>query len=237
MNDDDPIFYHQILQDIGLRLARPQPGLIVVNGPVGSGRTHFLWHLAATAGKLGYRVLGTKAEPAVIEPSTTFADMRRRLQSLAGTQPTSGSRPLTPPGMPEATMTEQLQITALLSRMAPILVAIDGFRPCPALSSWFTGELGPWLRASQDQVAVVIADRPAMVASMAETADFSVTLGSLDPGEVRAYLISASAGFSPELTAAELDAYVRAAVSQPAVLSALLTVFRAYCQAPVEVLS
>ncbi len=237
MTDDDPVFYRQVLRDITLRLAGPRPGLIVVAGPVGSGRTHFLWHLATTAGDLGYRVLGTKAEPAVIEPSTTFTDMRWRLESLADTQPASGSRPLTAACAPEEVRAEHLQITALLSHMAPILVAIDGFQPCPALGSWLTRELSPWLRTSADQVAVVIADRPEMVASIAKTADFLVTLGSLDPEEVRAYLIEASAGLSPELTAAELDAYVRAAVSQPAVLSALLTVFRACCRAPMEVLS
>lgn len=105
----------------------------------------------------------------------------------------------------------------------------------PPVGLWFTGELIPWLRASGERVAVVITDRAEALPSLNELADLVVTLGPLDPDEVHAHLCRASANFSPELTSEELGRYIQAAVSQPAVLSALLVVFEAYSRADAEV--
>jgi hypothetical protein len=234
--NETPVFHRQGFEAIKARLASPKPGVTVVVGPAGSGRTRLLQQLAVAGKELGYRVLlGTDIQPVALGPSTTLTDVRRRLQSLVDTRSEGGTQSVAASVTPEATLEEHRQIPVLLGQMAPVLVAVDGFRPSPTLELWLTSELSPWLRASEDRVAFVIADREEALRSFTASADLLVTLGPLDPDEVRTHLIKASAGFSPALTSEELDRYVRAAASEPAVLSALLVVFGAYCRARIEV--
>jgi hypothetical protein len=256
VSDDAPVGRREIFETIKARLASPKPGVIVVAGGAGSGRTHLLRQLAATARKLGYRVLiGTDAEPIAIEPTTTMADVRRRLQALhdegitavdPAASPAAGP-PLAPPSPPIketirrgigwafSRLDENRETSALFGQLAPLLVAVDGFRPGPTFGLWFTRILIPRLRASDDRVAFVIADGAEAVRSLTDLADLSVSLGPLDADEVRAHLMHAAAGFIPPLTPEEIDRYVTAAVAQPAVLSALSTVFGAYRPARAEV--
>ena len=228
------------------RMASPKPGVIVVAGGGGSGRTHLLQHLAAAAEELGYRVLiGTDADPIAIEASTTMADVRRRLQALDNAdafvaETADGStQPVTPSpedkgvirrgfGWAASRLDENRETSALLGKLAPLLVAVDGFRPGPAFGLWFTSILIPRLRKSDHRVAFVIADSPDAVRSLTDLADLSISLGPLDADEVRARLLHVAAGFLPPLEPEEIDRYVAAAVIQPAVLSALSTVFGAY---------
>ena len=257
MSDDAPVGRREIFETIKARLASPKPGVIVVAGGAGSGRTHLLRQLAATAQKLGYRVLiGTDAEPIAVEPTTTMADVRRRLQALhnEGITAVDSAASAAAPGPPSAPpapsvkgtirrginwafsqLDENRETSALLGQLAPLVVAVDGYRPGSAFGLWFTRILIPRLRASDDRVAFVIADGAEAVRSLTDLADLCVSLGPLDADEVRAHLMHAAAGFIPPLTPEEIDRYVTAAVAQPAVLSALSTVFGAYRPARAEV--
>jgi hypothetical protein len=251
--NDTPVGRRQVFETIVARLAAPKPGVIVVSGETGSGRTHLLGHLAAAAEKLGYQVLaGTDADPVAIEPSTTMADVRRRLAGLddtgtavddqmAGGEPASASpqrgiKGAVRRGFDLAFLQwdETREISALFARLAPLMVAIDGFRPNPTFELWFKVVLIPRLRRSHHRVAVIIAGGPGAVQSLEDLADLFVRLGPLDADEVRAQLAQAAVGFSPPLTELELDRYVAAAAAQPAVLSALTSVFGAYRPAVAE---
>jgi len=232
---DAPVFHRQVHEAIRSRLASSRPGIAVIAGPAGSGRTHLLRHVAVSAKELGYRVLrGTDTEPTAIEPSTTVTDILRRLHSLAVSEPQDGTRSSATPLTTEVTPQEHCQIAELLEQMAPVLVAVDGYRPSSTLESWLTCQLIPHLRSSGGRVAIVVADRAEPLRRLSELADQVFALGPLEPEEVRAHLTNASAKLSPPLTSEELARYVDSA-TQPAVLSALLAVFGAYSRTRVEV--
>jgi hypothetical protein len=120
-----------------------------------------------------------------------------------------------------------------------LLVAVDGFEPSPSFALWFTAMLLPQLRTLDGRVAFVITGGitggPEATRLLTELADLYVTLGPLDVGEVQAHLLEAASGFTPPLTSAEIDRYVAAAAAEPAVFSALSTVFAAFRPAGAEV--
>jgi hypothetical protein len=247
-----PVGRGQIFEAIMSQLASPKPGIIVVRGEAGSGRTHLLQHVAPAAEELGYRVLiGTDADPVTIVPSTTMADVRRRLRAMkemgtAVATTVNGRDGKAEPREAKGALRRGLdwatskldvdrEISALLRQLAPLLVAIDGFRPGGAFRFWFTNIFIPRVRAADQQVALVIAGGPEDLGSLADVTDLPVSLGPLDDAEVRAHLSRAAEGFAPPLTPEELEKYVTVATDQPAVFSALSTVFRAYHPAPAEV--
>jgi molybdopterin-guanine dinucleotide biosynthesis protein len=240
-----PVGRRQVFEAIVSRLDSPKPGVIVVAGAAGSGRTNLLAHLVRSAEERGYQVLsGTAADPVAISPTTTLADVRQRLAAMSGAgaadAPADRETSLTPQrrGVTGALrrgfdrvvsqVSETLEISQLLSQLAPLVVAIDGFEPSPSFSLWFTAMLIPQLRMLNGQVAFVITGGPEALQLLTNLADLAVTLGPLDADEVRACLLDAAAAFSPPLTTAEIDSYVAAAAAEPAVFSALSTVFAAF---------
>lgn len=194
---------------------------------------------------------GTDADPVAILPTTTMADVRRRLTAMTdagaadavvdrGTDPTpqqGGVKGAVRRGFDRvmSQLSETLEISGLLAQLAPLLVAVDGFEPSPSFALWFTAMLIPQLRTVDRQVAFVITGGPKGVRLLTELADLYVTLGPLDADEVRAHLLDAAIGFSPPLTSAEIDRYVGAAAAEPALFSALSTVFAAFRPAGAEV--
>lgn len=214
-----PIGRRQTFRTIKSRLAASQPSLVIVAGPAGSGRTHLLRGLAAAADGLGYRVLqGTDSDQVTIGPSTTIADVRRRLQNLM---------PADSPRARAAASGDDTQgIVELFRRLSPLLVLVDGFRPAADFASWLTDSLIPQLQQTDSRVAAVVTDNAEPLRALRPLADLAVTLGPLNAGEVRSELCQAATRLSPDLTHQELDRYVEAAVAEPATLSALLTVFR-----------
>lgn len=246
-----PVGRRQVFEAIVSKLDSPKPGVIVVAGGAGSGRTYLLQHLTRAAEERGYQVLsGTAADPVAILPTTTMADVRRRLAAMSDagaadavadtTDPTpqqSGVKGAVRRGFDRvmSQLGETLEISGLLAQLAPLLVAVDGFEPSPSFALWFTAVLIPQLRTLDGQVAFVITGGPETVRLLTELSDLYVTLGPLDADEVRAHLLGAAIGFSPPLTSAEIDRYVAAAVAEPAVFSALSMVFAAYRPAGAEV--
>jgi molybdopterin-guanine dinucleotide biosynthesis protein len=246
-----PVGRRQVFEAIVSKLDSPKPGVIVVAGGAGSGRTHLLQHLTRAAEERGYRVLsGTAADPVAILPTTTMADVRRHLAAMsdAGAADAVGDRRTDPTPQQGGSngavrrgfdrvmsqIGETLKISGLLARMAPLLVAVDGFEPSPSFALWFTAMLIPQLRTLDRQVAFVITGGPEALRLLTDRADLNVALGPLDAGEVRAHLLDAAIGFSPPLTSAEIDRYVAAAAAEPAVFSALSMVFAAYRPAGAE---
>jgi molybdopterin-guanine dinucleotide biosynthesis protein len=247
-----PVGRRQVFETIVSKLDSPKPGVIVVAGGAGSGRTYLLQHLTRAAEERGYRVLsGTAADPVAIMATTTMADVRRRLAAMSDagaadaaadrtTEPTprqSGVKGAVRRGFDRAMsqLGETLEISGLLAQLAPLLVAVDGFEPSPSFALWFTAALIPQLRTLDGQVAFVITGGPETVRLLTDLSDLYVSLGPLDADEVRAHLVAAAIGFSPPLTSAEIDRYVAAAVAEPAVFSALSMVFAAYRPAGAEV--
>lgn len=250
--NDAPVGRRQVFEVIVSRLDGPKPGVIVVAGGAGSGRTHLLRHLTRAAEERGYRLLsGTDANPVAILPTTTMADVRRRLAAMSdagaadpvadrGNDPTpqqGGFKGAVRRGFNRviSQLNETLEISELLAQLAPLLVAVDGFEPSPSFALWFTAMLLPQLRTLDGRVAFVITGGPEATRLLTELADLYVTLGPLDVGEVQAHLLEAASGFTPPLTSAEIDRYVAAAATEPAVFSALSTVFAAFRPAGAEV--
>jgi CBS domain-containing protein len=213
--------------------------MIVLTGPVGSGRTKMLSHLAVAAEKLGYRVLGTDDDPVVVDPTSTIADVRSRLEGFG-----AGATPAVPTELPESNpnslgravkwvtsrLNEHGQIIELLQKMAPVVVMIDGYSAGSAFGTWFSTVLITHLRGSDGPVAIVVAGSPDHLEGLCRVADLSIALGPLDVDEVRDYLAEGAAQLVPPLTADELERYVDAASTSPSLVSALFDVFQATAQ-------
>ena len=240
-----PVGRRQVFETIVSRLDNPKPGVIVVAGGAGSGRTNLLQHLVRSAGERGYRVLsGTDADPVAISPTTTLADVRQRLAAMAGVSAADAADDREPSLTPArrgvagalrrgfdrvvSQASETLEIAHLLGQLAPLVVAIDGFEPSSSFSLWFTGMLIPRLRLLDRQVALIITGGPETLRLLGSLADLAIMLGPLNADEVRASLLDAASAFKDPLTTEEIDRYVAAAAAEPAVFSALSTVFAAF---------
>jgi energy-coupling factor transporter ATP-binding protein EcfA2 len=216
-----------VFETIMSELAGPKSELILITGPAGSGRTYLLRHVAAAARHLGYQVLtGTDAEPSTIEPSTTIADVQRRVEKFTNSTPRDSGPALEPPSRPSGQV-EAKRIAGILRQLAPLLVVIDGFRPASAFQAWFTDLLIPQLWGRSERVSAVVADRAEELEPLARYAALAVDLGPLDSDEARVHLREAAQGLSPELTTDELERYVAATVAEPGQFAALLAVFEA----------
>lgn len=119
-------------------------------------------------------------------------------------------------------LNDEQAVFATLERAAPLLVAVDGYRPPFALHTWVVSRLLPRVRRSKGAVLVVVADTPERVERLEPVADQVHTLGELDADEVRTHLARATAGREPPLAEHELDAYTAASVGDPTMFMSLL---------------
>jgi hypothetical protein len=109
-----------------------------------------------------------------------------------------------------------------LSRRAPVLLAIDDYRPSQEFADWFEKRFAPGVLASRERVVTVVAPRRGSKRLESVATDL-LKLGPLDRELVRQVLETTLEKLDPAATKKELDRYVKAAKS-PVVLASLIRV-------------
>jgi hypothetical protein len=213
----------QELAEFDTVLERRQPGLVIVAGDPGMGKTSFLRIIEADAVKRGWKtVRGDDQGELSIEPFTTEAIFCSRVRELLKI-PVNESFAETTPDFdvmqpPFHSLVEQLR------RRAPVLVLIDGYRPEAGFASWFTNRFHKDVKQAAAPVVIVVADRPNDVSMLDAFADESISLGPLDRQSIRHLLDTIGQRMTPPMTVAELDEYVKQVCNQPEILGSLKSV-------------
>lgn len=231
-----------------------QPGLVIISGEPGIGRSHLLRALAEWSHTLGYKTVGWPV-PIALDTTTTLTDIRRALAALlsdetaqdpqlGATEPhtdafdvaprrtlshSSTDNEMSAPSAKwvqalqyiRARLTEDESILRILYENAPLLLAVDGYRPNGLIKNWIELTVLPRLRSSAQSVIVLIVGQPSDVRGLTTAADCVVDLKSLDTAEVEVHLQSLSGSFTPSLTPEEIRLYSQAAADDPSILEAL----------------
>ncbi|MYU12097.1 AAA family ATPase, partial [Streptomyces sp. SID8361] len=122
-----------VLGDLARRTAAGHPGLVVVQGPDGFGRTSLLHTLAVHARRLGLRVLHTRADPnRRTLPLGTVRTLWRAmtadpLPDLAAPprRPVPGEAARARAGVSHEALTEWHEAVRTTAARGPLLIAID----------------------------------------------------------------------------------------------------------------
>ncbi|WP_148571638.1 ATP-binding protein [Nocardioides caldifontis] len=221
-----------------LEPVRPdRPAVLVVAGRPGSGRSYLVAQLRDRVVGLGYRCIGVEEE-LVVERTTTLRDVWRVLEAVPHLdEPASGPRHDGEGGLRaraalaferivETARYEQRVLEAF-RKAAPLMVAVEGYTPGPALGAWVVSRLIPQLRKDSVPIVLVLSGVEEHLAAVSAVADASVTLGELDREEVAAFLRSRGEGLEPPLDEPELAAYVDAVSREPTLMDAFVRVLEA----------
>jgi hypothetical protein len=221
-------------RDLEAVLADGRSGLVLIHGAPGVGRTHLMKAFGAAAREdRGYRVMGCDI-PIPIEVTTQLRDIHRVVTSqLDGSPEPEPAGPV--PGVSGrlskvvkgARETWRLEGALLqtLRGTAPVMIAVDGYAPSPAMEDWLVTRLLPAIRDLAPPVVIVVVDRTESVETLRQSALLSLELGSLDESEVAAHLQESTTHLSPPLSPAEVTAYAAATAGDPALVRAFDRVF------------
>lgn len=212
------------------------PAIVVVSGPPGSGRTDIVRRLATVADEMQFHCLGVN-EQLVVERATKLSDILRvleaqpRVERPAQNSSTSRSGWLKTvfelaESRIESANTEK-NLLQRLARLAPLYLAVEGYRPSPTFDSWIRNRLAPWIRREQIAIMLIITGSPREVASISDIADVTIELGSLDLPEVVEFFKSQFSSIEPPGSTTEIQQYANAAASQPSLVSAFQRVLSA----------
>jgi hypothetical protein len=202
------------------------PRLALISAEPGTGKSTFLRSLAREATRRDWCVVGGTdaltlslgpvdtasrfAESVVRGLEGTVDSMRRSAVAsprgaVLASDSSSGDR---------AAVELQKDILDALATHAPVLIAIDGYRPSPGCARW-VGDLLRAIRARAVPVVVVIAGEPSTLDERLGRPDLTLGLGQLQPEALREHLQSVAADLAPPLEAKELELYSAAAASRP----------------------
>jgi molybdopterin-guanine dinucleotide biosynthesis protein len=207
------------------RLRGAGPSVVTIAGPIGSGRTTLLAHVADAAEMLGYRVIGGKAEPVVVDRTSSEGNVLRRLEGEADDIGADDSGDdltiLTKARQFLKRFDDRGKITELLGKTAPLAILVDGYNPSEGFGDWIAEVLLPTLRTEGQRVAVVVADTAERLKALTVIADVAIVLGPLDADDVREQLVASATGLTPPLDADELERLVEVARIRPVVAGAI----------------
>lgn len=234
-DEDVPFGREELFERLASLLDQGGPQLALIEGPRASGRSALLRALAMTAADRGFDVVADRDALLGFEVDTAVEAVAERIRegapdadAAASSSSAAGDGVLGQARRWLRSMSGSQESAALIRR-APVLMPIDGYRPGPRLSVWFTLLARSLLSASERAGAtavIVIADEPEALQPLAALATTRHELGALDPARVRALLVQAGAGLEPALGSDEVDVYVERAKQDPSMLEALTSLFR-----------
>jgi hypothetical protein len=217
-------------------LERKQPSIVVVTGDAGAGKTDLLRAMEARASDKGWRTARLKvSEVGAVEQGwrTTRSDSQEALSTEQATdEDIFCAQVLTLLGVITDERFAQTQMDHSREhyschqlvqqlRQVPSLLLIDRYRPAPIFSSWFAGFFVKEVRHIEASVIVVIADRPEYIDKVKHLADEVISLDAPNSQALRQHFESIGQGLEPRMKSRELQHYIKAAHSDPAVLARL----------------
>jgi hypothetical protein len=218
-----------------------RPALVLVTGRVGGGKSTLLHAVRGQAQARGWHAAPPDPSPSLVVnrdmTPKSFSEslgawLRRSAPAVAiDAGPSLDAQGLSrevagPPRKPAAPgeRTADREVARLLKRLreaAPVMIAIDGYRPNRAFGRWFASELVPALKESRLPALVVIAHDFELGPELLEHADERLVLGALDEALTERYFRGLAAGMQPPMDEAELREYARAAAERPELLGSL----------------
>ena len=221
------------LDALAAALAEDIAQLVVVAGGAGTGKTTLLRAAGARAIECGWATArGEPPRDLAVGPATTPADFAARLEELLAVGVTPGGTDFGPRRAARDADPTARAVAACHSR-GRTCVFVDGFRASDRFLAWFGDSFVESLRRSTPPVVVVVADRNALVVSLAPWTNRRIEVGPVDAEQIRAYFEALGRFVQPPLGDNELVSYVDAVVDRPALLSSL-TRLLALAQPPAQ---
>jgi hypothetical protein len=208
-------------------LADRRPAVLLVCGAAGAGKSVLMRVVAERAAAQGWNVASElHGDVPPLHPDITERRYRDEVLSavLRGARDDPHSRSRREAAV-EGTVVPRRGLDPFideLGRHAPVLLAIDDYRPSRLFAEWFEGAFLPQLGRCGAPVVVAIAHRPGG-GRLATRATDTIDLDDLDAGRVRELLERLRDRVSPPLEDDEIERYAHEA-RNPLVLSSLVRV-------------
>lgn len=200
------------LFELEATLDRGEPALVLLAAPPGLGKTVLLKELSARAKSRGWAVAeGEEGARLCVSPATGEEQFSDLVRKVLGRQPVDAR-----PGGPRA-----VPLAEELSRRAPVLVLIDGFRATERFARWFGSWFEQEVKSAGAPIVIVAAGQTSELASLVAYAAQRTELGPLDAAAVEGYLRSLASQVHPPIGPKELEVYVREGRHEPGILDNL----------------
>jgi hypothetical protein len=207
-----PIGRDKELKQFQSILHRKVPGLVIVRGEQGMGKSTFLNMIADQAKQVGWTVLLLKPDLNSELDVRSFAkELEEGLKETSGLE--AGSAP-----KPTQTLIEKLK------RKSPLLILIDGYRASSQFTSWFTSEFTPGITKIKAPVIVLVADRPGSVDTLVNFASRKIEIGDINRIAVKQLLKHLNTCLELRMEAAELEPYANEIAKRPFLFEPLIRV-------------
>jgi len=190
-----------------------KPGLVLVKGEHGSGKTSLLHVLQ---NQLATRLDWSSAPdpenwPLAVTPDLNEADFSQRVAQELGISASE-----------EFSIASKVQkgtesLAGRLARMAPLALFIDGYQPNRHFGRWFHDVFLPDVQRSGAGILVVLAEEPKSLVQF-DMSDLPVEefmLGRLKPKEIRERLELIDSRFGLALTEEEMNYYIQVVRDKP----------------------
>ena len=210
-------------------LSARKPGLIMLTGERGSGKTSLLSLVRQHAISAGWNVAPQRGESLNVDADTTEESFSAQLRTLI-VSPSEKSfieksvpRASNVTGESSSDATVSLPIVEQMCARVPFLLLIDGFEGEEGFSTWFKTLFLQNVRASKCPLIVIVAER-AGVSGLESSADQTVALKKIDIAPIREHFERLGPQLTPPIEAAELEVYINSAHRRPDLLNSLTRV-------------
>jgi hypothetical protein len=217
-----------------------RPAVVVVTGPVGSGKSRLLrelgvvacahdWRIVAPPGEFAFAVTldatpwsfaGQVQEALVAHAGARAFESNPVLDAYALSRGVAASAVAPPPAPPGADDLAASLIDAIRD-LCPALVSVDGFRPNTGFADWCGVQLLPAIRRSGLPILAVLTLETEPELDILPHVDAHLELDRLDEAATERYFREVGRRLSPPMRDAELRAYVRASAARPELVHSL----------------